>query len=237
MLRTLDLFSGIGGFSLGLERTGGFKTIAFCEIEKFPRQILRKHWPDVPVFRDVKNITVDASANPIYINKNGNVLIIDKYGGGKMTRDPKYDCSVDLYNRGMSIQDCADFFGITRQAMHMILKRRGCKFRDNKRFNKETHFYRGGRTPGQKRACHLVEKAVKKGVITPTTTCEHCGAVKPFRGGRCGIQAHHNDYNKPLEVVWLCQKCHHEWHKINTPKEIREEPANQTVDVVCGGFP
>ena len=32
MFRTLDLFSGIGGFSLGLERTDGFQTIAFCEI-------------------------------------------------------------------------------------------------------------------------------------------------------------------------------------------------------------
>ena len=32
-LRVLDLFSGIGGFSLGLERTGGFETAAFCEIE------------------------------------------------------------------------------------------------------------------------------------------------------------------------------------------------------------
>jgi len=38
----LDLFSGIGGFSLGLERTGGFKTIAFCEIEEFPRKVLKK---------------------------------------------------------------------------------------------------------------------------------------------------------------------------------------------------
>jgi DNA (cytosine-5)-methyltransferase 1 len=35
-MRVLDLFSGIGGFSLGLERTGGFKTVAFCEIEPFP---------------------------------------------------------------------------------------------------------------------------------------------------------------------------------------------------------
>ena len=38
MLRVLDLFSGVGGFSLGLERTGGFKTVAFCEIEEFPRR-------------------------------------------------------------------------------------------------------------------------------------------------------------------------------------------------------
>lgn len=35
-LRVLDLFSGIGGYSLGLERTGGFETVAFCEIEDYP---------------------------------------------------------------------------------------------------------------------------------------------------------------------------------------------------------
>jgi len=55
-LRVLDLFSGIGGFSLGLERTGGFETVAFCEIEEFPRRILAKHWPDVPCHRDVREL-------------------------------------------------------------------------------------------------------------------------------------------------------------------------------------
>ena len=53
MLTVLDLFSGIGGFSLGLERTGGFKTIAFCEIDPFCRKVLAKHWPGVPCFEDV----------------------------------------------------------------------------------------------------------------------------------------------------------------------------------------
>jgi len=39
-LRHLDLFSGIGGFSLGLEATGGFETVAFCDIEEYPRKVL-----------------------------------------------------------------------------------------------------------------------------------------------------------------------------------------------------
>lgn len=61
-LRVLDLFSGIGGFSLGLERTGGFETVAFCEIEEFPRRVLAKHWPEVPCYHDVRELTADKLA-------------------------------------------------------------------------------------------------------------------------------------------------------------------------------
>ena len=63
-LRVLDLFSGIGGFSLGLERTSGFETIAFCEYEEFPRRVLKKHWPDVPCFPDVRTLKGDDIEGP-----------------------------------------------------------------------------------------------------------------------------------------------------------------------------
>lgn len=53
MMTVLDLFSGIGGFSLGLERTGGFRTVAFCEIDPFCRKVLAKHWPNVPIHEDI----------------------------------------------------------------------------------------------------------------------------------------------------------------------------------------
>lgn len=52
-MNVLDLFSGIGGFSLGLERAG-MRTVAFCEIEPYCRAVLKKHWPGVPCIDDVR---------------------------------------------------------------------------------------------------------------------------------------------------------------------------------------
>jgi DNA (cytosine-5)-methyltransferase 1 len=55
--RVLSLFAGIGGFDLGLERTGGFRTVAFCEIEPFAQRVLSKNWPGIPVYDDVRQLT------------------------------------------------------------------------------------------------------------------------------------------------------------------------------------
>ena len=56
MIKILDVCSGIGGFSLGLEATGGFDTVAFCEFDEFCGKVLKKHWPDVPIYKDLKEI-------------------------------------------------------------------------------------------------------------------------------------------------------------------------------------
>ena len=57
-VNVLDLFSGIGGFSLGLERAG-METVAFCEYEEYQTSVLKKHWPDVPVYKDVRELTYE----------------------------------------------------------------------------------------------------------------------------------------------------------------------------------
>lgn len=56
-LKVLDVFSGIGGFSLGLERAGGFETKAFCEVDTYCQKVLNKHWPNVQVFPDIRSLT------------------------------------------------------------------------------------------------------------------------------------------------------------------------------------
>ena len=59
MLNHVDLCSGIGGFALGFEWAGLSRPILFCDIEPWSRQILKKHWPDVPICEDVKEIAAD----------------------------------------------------------------------------------------------------------------------------------------------------------------------------------
>jgi DNA (cytosine-5)-methyltransferase 1 len=57
-MNVLDLFAGIGGFTLGLERAG-MRTVAFCEILERSNAVLAHHWPDVPIYGDVCDLTAE----------------------------------------------------------------------------------------------------------------------------------------------------------------------------------
>lgn len=56
----LDTFAGIGGFSIGLERTGKFRTAAFCEKDAFCQRVLGKRYPGVPIIEDIHDVSSDA---------------------------------------------------------------------------------------------------------------------------------------------------------------------------------
>ena len=59
MMAHVDLCSGIGGFALGFQWAGLSKPVLFCDIEPWSRKVLHKHWPDVPIATDVKELASD----------------------------------------------------------------------------------------------------------------------------------------------------------------------------------
>ena len=56
MIYILDLFSGIGGFTLASQWVGGYMTLAFCEIEDYCRKVLSQNFPNIPIFTDVREL-------------------------------------------------------------------------------------------------------------------------------------------------------------------------------------
>jgi len=95
-LRVLDTFAGIGGFSLGLEATGFFETVAFCEIEDYPRRVLARHWPGVYVHDDIRTLryTRDNSEEP------DDWILYDEEADHEITRG-----SIDLVTGGFPCSD------------------------------------------------------------------------------------------------------------------------------------
>lgn len=134
-------------------------------------------------------------------------------------RKKNYPAAVQLYQDGLSVQDVAEFYGITRQSMWVWLKRRDVEMRPKIRNGMDNQFHRGG-TRSSKQANHLVEKAIKKGLIERPQICQECGNHCVPANGRPQIEAHHDDYNHPLTVRWLCRKCHYNWHQTNQAIQV-----------------
>lgn len=230
-----SLESGIGMFDYAAEMMN-WENVFHCEINEFCRTVLKYYWPNAYSVPDIFDLTVDNYGNLLYLCQKD----IFTMGQPKST---KYDNAVTVYEAGMSIQECANFYEISRQAMHKILTRRGCKFRSAIKEGKENNFYRGclDDKTKKKRVQHIVFTALRNGSLLNPNKCDLCGCNNTFIDGRSGIQAHHCDYDKPLDVMWLCHKCHHEWHDNNNAiNQVDEEKTNEpsaAIDVLSGGFP
>lgn len=74
----------------------------------------------------------------------------------------------------------------------------------------------------------MVNRAIYRKLLT-RKPCEVCGIFGVDAKGTTLLEAHHDDYNKPLEVRWLCVKHHKEWHKHNIPicAELAHKTSNQ----------
>lgn len=80
------------------------------------------------------------------------------------------------------------------------------------------------RHPEQTRARLLMNQALKSGQLVRPEICSDCGVKpKPKFNGATRIQGHHHDYAMPLDVTWLCEKCHREAHRTLLTTEKGEE--------------
>ncbi len=70
------------------------------------------------------------------------------------------------------------------------------------------------------KARKIVNRAIYRKTLE-RKPCEVCGIFGVDAKGTTLLEAHHDDYNKPLEVRWLCVKHHREWHKHNVAIPIQ----------------
>jgi hypothetical protein len=136
------------------------------------------------------------------------------YGPSSLTPEQLSE-AIELYKSGVSTNALAKKFSIGKSLMWGLLRIRvPIRPLEVTSQGEASNFYRGGEKrhiPSES----LLKFYVKMGWIEKSKQCEICGASPVFSDGRSGIEGHHCDYNKPLEVMWLCKRCHYEWHKHN----------------------
>lgn len=209
---------------MAVEQVFNAHTVWHSEVDPAASKVLAHRWPDVPNLGDITQVDWNA---------------MKRASNRKLTSD-QVASSVRMYDElGMSLAPIAEFYGVSRQAMWDLLRRR-TTLRPQLRYGQDNHFWRGG-PQSSGRVWDITEKAIQRGILVRPETCEACGGDgRAYRDGRSPIQAHHPDYNQPLEVMWLCQPCHHDWHRTNTAKAVEGGDANGShadVDIICGGFP
>ena len=139
----------------------------------------------------------------------------------KMAKE-QIELAIAMVKQGMSENAVAEYYGVSRQYLHAYCVGRGINSKH-------------GRTKveleDQSKIHNFVNRAIAQGVLIPEP-CEVCGIYGKDDNGKRKVIAHHDDYNQPLQVRWLCHLHHGEWHKNNDP--IR---CNQQIDKIIDNAP
>jgi DNA (cytosine-5)-methyltransferase 1 len=125
VMRLLDLFSGIGGFSYAAEKlVGGYETVAFCEQDEFCQQVLRKHWKDVPIYDDVRTIDATGLGTIDIVAGGFPCQAVSQAGLQKATEDDRW-----LWDEMLRIiQDCKPRWVIGENVVGLININQGILF-------------------------------------------------------------------------------------------------------------
>lgn len=127
------------------------------------------------------------------------------------------DAVAKLYSEGRSIASLVKEFGICEKSVKQLMRSRGVHIRPHVQIPKKIRKHPKSLKPVHERwATKQVELAERRGEIVRAGACSEC-----FRVGK--VHAHHDDYNFPLAVRWLCPKCHKTWHSLNIP--VPSDPA------------
>ena len=110
--------------------------------------------------------------------------------------------AANLYQSGMTLRAVAKVLGAHRESIRERFVKKGIPLRCNRSPNAVPR----DRDTSKVAAHNAVQTAIDNKTIVRQRKCEACG-------GRRNVVAHHADYNKPLDVNWLCRKCHGAWHE------------------------
>lgn len=147
--------------------------------------------------------------------------------------NPMYDEAKRMYESDpkWTLKTLAKFFSVNHSTLHDALRYRGCAMRPpsqggdrSKPRGKDNQLWGGGGIYGRpNRLVHQqVQAAIRRGEILPKP-CEVCGVNRVDKNGKRTVHAHHDDYNKPFEIRWLCRSHHQIWHMSNRPRLVGEE--------------
>ena len=114
----------------------------------------------------------------------------------------KYQRNLELYLKwkfgNYTIRSLARMFKITHPRVLSIIKKTNQDFQRIEKEKKERTIIKGSHKK--------VADAIAKEIIKRKIKCEACGQIKP-------LVAHHKDYSRPLDIVWLCKSCHMKEHR------------------------
>jgi hypothetical protein len=137
----------------------------------------------------------------------------------------------EMYREQMSMTNIAAAFGVSKQAISLLLR--------DMRMPRKPRLERSG--PYQGAVHSLMQRATNVGYLVPRP-CAVCGLFGCDDDGNRLVDAHHPDYSQPLDVMWLCDKHHQDWHRNNVALHCNDfrniEAAEEAIRrYVCQKYP